>query len=70
MKKTPESIKIKGFTSSWKAISDVIHNMKGAINDIIMAINLLKRGVKKLTGGLLEVDEQINKMANGDKDEQ
>jgi len=49
------------FDSTWESIHKVIHEMKSAIHDIVIAIEKLNTATKSLVSGLQEIDRQINK---------
>ena len=54
--------KANKFEATWNGINDVVHSLKGAMNDITVATRLLKRGTNKIIEGLQEIDKQINGM--------
>lgn len=56
--------KANKFEATWNGIDDVVHKMKGAMTDITVASDLLKRGTKKIIEGLEQIDKQIEKMLN------
>jgi len=59
--------KANKFESTWNGIDEVIHEMKGAMADITVANNLLKRGTQKIIKGLEVIDKQIEKMVNNNE---
>ena len=61
--------KINNFKTSWKEISDIIHDMKSAVQSLINSREKQNEAMQKIIDGVEKIYDSIGKMADRNNEE-